>query len=240
MRWRLATWNLNASQRSSEQRRKAWDFLDDLNLDAACLQETVRPPGGRRATYAPAIERSWGTAVVAWPGVDLRPPLVQEGVGVAGTAVTAVLVKAGGVPITVVSVYGLMQQRANGIRYAVPSVHAVLNDLTATLDVRRSQQPVVLAGDLNVSPQIGPPDTEAHAAVIARITAFGLVDCLHSTHGEYVRTHRHRNDPASKAYQDDWVFASPPLRLLACEALDDDAAWALSDHCPVLVEFDAS
>ena len=71
-----------------------------------------------------------------------------------GTVVTAVLVKAGSMPITVVSVYGLIQKRANGIAYAVPSVHSVLNDLTATLDVRRSRQSVMLAGDLNVSPQI--------------------------------------------------------------------------------------
>jgi exonuclease III len=229
---------MNASQRSADERSKAWEFIGDLGLDAACLQETFAPPSGQRATYAPARERTWGTAIVVWGEVELRPALIQEGVTVPGTAVTASLTRDGGVPITVVSMYGLIQKRANGVGYAVPSVHSALNDLTATLDVRRSGQPVVLAGDLNVSPQVPPPDTDAHAAVISRIKAFGLIDCLGSTQDGFVRTHRHRNNPNSKAYQDDWVFASPKLRLVSCEALDDGAAWALSDHCPVLFEFD--
>ena len=67
-----------------------------------------------------------------------------------GTAVTALLAKPGGAPITLVSVYGLIQRRANGVGYAVPSVHGVLNDLTATLDVGRSKKAVLVAGDLNL------------------------------------------------------------------------------------------
>ena len=240
MRWRFATWNVNASQRTAEQRSRAWEYLDNLGLDAACLQETFAPPSGYRATYAPAVERTWGTAIVVWRGVDLRPAPIQEGVTVPGTAVTALLAKPGGAPITLVSVYGLIQRRANGVGYAVPSVHGVLNDLTATLDVGRSTQAVLVAGDLNISPQIPEPDTAAHEAVIARIKAFGLIDCLATTHDGFVRTHRHRNNPLSKAYQDDWVFASPTLRVISCDAYDDEAAWALSDHCPVVVELDAS
>jgi hypothetical protein len=94
-----------------------------------------------------------------------------------------------------------------------------------------------MAGDLNVSPQISPPDREAHVAVIDRIKAFGLVDCLGATHAEFVRTHRPRNKEAGPPWQDDWLFASPKLVLTRCEPVGTDEAWALSDHCPVLAEF---
>jgi hypothetical protein len=40
----------------------------------------------------------------------------------------------------------------------------------------------VVGGDLNMSPQIRWPDTETHKAVIQRIKAFGLKDCLRATH----------------------------------------------------------
>lgn len=71
MRWRLVTWNMNASQRSADQRRQAWELLDDLKLDAACLQETFAPPTGRRATYAPADDEA------AWALSDHCPVVVE-------------------------------------------------------------------------------------------------------------------------------------------------------------------
>jgi exonuclease III len=40
-------------------------------------------------------------------------------------------------------------------------------------------------------------------------------------------------------WQDDYLFASPQLadKLTACYADDTDAAWAQSDHCPVVADF---
>jgi endonuclease/exonuclease/phosphatase family metal-dependent hydrolase len=137
--------------------------------------------------------------------------------------------------VTVASVYGMLAFRVrNGQRYAVTTLQRTLSDLTPVLDVHRSQAPVILAGDLNVSPQIQWPDTAAHTAVIARIKAFGLTDCLGDTNdGEYVRTYGKPETP----FQDDWVFASPALKCTRCEPVDTEEAWALSDHCPVIAEF---
>jgi len=106
------------------------------------------------------------------------------------------------------------------------------------LDVNRSGAPVVLGGDLNVSPQIRWPDTDAHRAVIERIKAFGLRDCLGATHQGFVQTYRSRNPRARGPWQGDWVFASERLNLLSCDPVDADQAWALSDHCPVVAEFE--
>ncbi|MGH9894322.1 MAG: hypothetical protein ACREA0_20530, partial [bacterium] len=138
--------------------------------------------------------------------------------------------------VTVASVYGMLALRVrNGRRYAVTTVHRTLSDLTPILDVKRSKAAVILAGDLNVTPQIREPDTAAHEAVIQRIKAFGLADCLGDAHdGQFVRTYsKHKLE-----WQDDWVFASPALRCTSCEPVHTKEAWALSDHCPVIAEFE--
>lgn len=67
-------------------------------------------------------------------------------------------------------------------------------------------------GDLNVSPQIRWPDTDAHEAVIKRIKAFGFRDCLRDTHTGFVGTYRSRNARSRSPWQGDWVFASDRLR----------------------------
>ena len=51
---------------------------------------------------------------------------------------------------------------------------------------------------------------------------------------QYVRTFGTREAP----FQDDWVFSSPALVCTRCEPEDTDEAWALSDHCPVVAEFE--
>jgi exonuclease III len=140
--------------------------------------------------------------------------------------------------VTVVSVYGVMHKLRNEVTYATTSVQRTLSDLTPVLDVHRSKARVVMAGDFNVSPQIGSSDTNAHVAIIDRIKAFGLVDCLGSKHDGYVRTHRHRNKMDGKAWQIDWMFSSMKLKLSSCKPMDVEEAWKLSDHCPVVADFD--
>jgi|HubBroStandDraft_6_1064221.scaffolds.fasta_scaffold110449_2 endonuclease/exonuclease/phosphatase family metal-dependent hydrolase len=45
------------------------------------------------------------------------------------------------------------------------------------------------------------------------------------------------NRPASRPSQLDYVFASDSLvpQVSACTVRDEDAAWALSDHCPIVI-----
>jgi endonuclease/exonuclease/phosphatase (EEP) superfamily protein YafD len=141
--------------------------------------------------------------------------------------------------IVLVSLHGLHETfQLSSTRYAVSTVQRSLSDLTPLLDVHRSQMPVILAGDLNVNLQLPWPDGDAHRAVIDRIKAFGLVDCLGSSDGDQIPTHRYLNNPSSTPYEDDWLFASPTLRLLDCQPVDTEEGWALSDHCPVVARFE--
>ncbi len=66
----------------------------------------------------------------------------------------------------------------------------------------------------------------------------GMIDCLGEFHTDFVRTHRHKNNPDSVPYQDDWIFASKKLKPVSCAPLDTEEAWKLSDHCPVVAEFE--
>lgn len=118
--------------------------------------------------------------------------------------------------------------------------------------------PVVLAGDFNATTQIAaeePWECEIQEArvLFERLRALGLHDLIELTRDTrtrldhcscpapascaHVRTYRHGNRKDSRPTQLDYVFASkqllPPT---ACKVWDEEAAWALSDHCPVVVD----
>jgi endonuclease/exonuclease/phosphatase family metal-dependent hydrolase len=98
-------------------------------------------------------------------------------------------------------------------------------------------------------------DTDGAAAVFARLRARGLTDCLGRTFTggppragctcpepdtcSHVQTFRLRNRVDSRPTQMDYAFASQPMiaRLARSRVVDDDEAWTLSDHCPVIPEF---
>ena len=245
---RVVIWNMNACFRSPAEVARAWEFLWSLSPDVALLQE-VRMPEAPSALYTEIPGRGWGTAVVGSDRVTLDPkrriPLADEPDGASipeshrGASTVAMAHLDGASAMTVASIYGLHWDRQGTTRYAVSTLHRTLSDLTPILDVKRSKEAVVIAGDLNVSPQIAEPDRAAHAAAIDRIKAFGLVDCLGELHDGYVQTHRHQNRRGGKPWQDDWMFASPAVELVSCEPVDTEEAWALSDHCPVVGVFRA-
>jgi hypothetical protein len=244
--FRLVTWNLNCSFR--ERGDKPWRYLDSLQPHVALVQESYRPPIEGAIGAELGGTRPWGSWVVPYGEVTLDEillePVSNQTPGKGGPlevshpgafAVADAHLPVGRI-VTFASVYGMLAFSVrNGMRYAVTTLHRTLSDLTPILDVYRTPAQVVLAGDLNVSPQIQEPDTAAHAAVIDRIKAFGLVDCLGQAHnGEFVRTFGKRETP----FQGDWVFASPTLKCVRCEPVDTDEVWTLSDHCPVIAEFE--
>jgi exonuclease III len=144
--------------------------------------------------------------------------------------------------------------------YACARLHRMLSDLTGVF-ARSRRLPVIVAGDLNITTQIAyerqtQADTDGGAAAFARIRAWGLTDCLGRTFTgrpllesctcpdrdacSHVQTFRLKNRSDSRPTQLDYAFASPPLvsRLTRSIVVDDDTAWRLSDHCPLVLEFD--
>jgi len=111
---------------------------------------------------------------------------------------------------------------------------------------------VLLGGDLNIlaGRPVG-PQLDRHQVVLARLKAYGLVDCLERKRkpgplegcprdlGDgCTHTLTKRVKGRTTAYQDDYLFASKWLahRLETCEALPftEDSP---SDHTPIVATF---
>ncbi|NUO50824.1 MAG: hypothetical protein HOV80_18380 [Polyangiaceae bacterium] len=247
MRLRVVSWNMNHPFRR-EQAEEQWAYLDSLEPTIALVQEAPPPPASCQAIFQEVPRVKLRTGIVAYGKVELTEiptvPLGEDApeghlvTSCPGTFVAARAKLSDGPRVTLISAYGLLSSVLTKTNYATTNVHRMLSDLTPLLDVQRNKQPLIFGGDLNVSPEVPQPDSAAHVAVIDRIKAFGLEDCLGEHHdGKLVRTLRHMNKPESKPYQIDWVFSSRKLRSIRVRANDCEAAWRLSDHCPVIADF---
>ncbi len=168
--------------------------------------------------------------------------------------------------VTLVSGYGLFDDRhptERGLVYSTTTVNRMLSDLTPLIDSDAGRR-MIIAGDLNVGTQYKDPSPEEphrhgphHRATFERFGALGMVDCLAagvaSDRGplagcacgpapecRHVRTYRHDDQPNGHPGQIDVIFATRALvkSMVTCVAVDDEQAWKLSDHYPVVAEFE--
>jgi exonuclease III len=174
-----------------------------------------------------------------------------------GFAAADVRCPTSGFELTVVSFYGSWEKLANGPYESSARVHRMLSDLTGVL-AGALKHPVLVAGDFNLSTEhdgTGPARTAAAIADVTfrRLRSWGLVECIAETgesrprlHGcrcldgeRCAHTRTYRGKVGSGTGQLDYAFMSPMLlpRLRECTVVDNEAAGALSDHCPVVLEF---
>jgi hypothetical protein len=164
---------------------------------------------------------------------------------------------------TAVSLYGQWEMMPGGKNmYACARLHRMMSDLTCVLAASR-RYPIVLAGDFNVTtqfPSSKPTQAERDAAAsasaaFARLRAWGLTNCLVRNGASnprpaectclegnactHVQTFRSNTRLDRLPTQLDYAFLSESIApTVKCRAVHDDAAWELSDHCPILLEFD--
>ena len=243
MRLRVVSWNINC--RGAE----SWEYLDrTLRPDVALLQEAVPPDGVANVLSRPIDRRRFGSAIVTYGDAFARP---LDGVALAGATEAdlpeshpgafrvAEVALPGMAPVTVISLYGFMPKVMNQTAYATTTLHRSLSDLIPLLDTRaNSGRRVVLAGDLNATPQYSDRYyARQQELVIRRIEAFGLKVCLGDGHEHFVTTFRRVRGDRRVEYQDDWMFRTPNLRLVSCEAIQE-AIGPYSDHAPIVAEFE--
>jgi exonuclease III len=174
-------------------------------------------------------------------------------------AVADVADEQGRTVFTVVSLYGLWETIPDGRIYACARLHRMISDLTSVFATLR-RRPVIVAGDFNVTTQIAcvgqtKADTNSAAAVFTRLSSWGLVDVIATTGSTrpkladctcpephscaHVQTFRLRNRADSRPTQLDYAFVSDKLaKAIRCEIVQTPEAWALSDHCPLVLEID--
>jgi hypothetical protein len=184
---RLATWNLNHWRQPlfpTDTRRLAWEYLTNtLGAQVALVQEAVPPLelDRDRAVYGEmAGHRNWGSAVVALdaglaiePLRSVRVPWSRRRFLLAnthpGSVAVAQLTVPGIQPITLVSVYGVLDGSP------ISTILRVVADLVPLFDSPYGSR-VILGGDLNVSTATPNPKNLARAdAVFAAIRSLGLV-----------------------------------------------------------------
>jgi len=206
------------------------------------------------------VTRDWSTAVAARTKptyiTDARAareykarPLLPFKPSRPGTW-TAARVKVGRVTVTAIALYGLLDEMSDA------SVHRSMSELSPIFDHRTYGKYVLLGGDLNVfaNPRPDDPTRERHLAVLTRLEAYGLSNCLEKFKRpkqqadadpcpcgdagcrRHWRTYRRSEAAPGLAYQEDFLFASRALadRLERCEVLPFQPS---SDHAPLRATF---
>jgi endonuclease/exonuclease/phosphatase family metal-dependent hydrolase len=266
-RLRVVTWNQDHWKRTPAQREAGWARLDAMRVDVALLQESVPPHGiGRERVLWREIggSRRWGSSVLTF-GMKLeeithaRTRYARHAYALQQTYPGAIAIgrvhPPAGLPVTVISVYGVMDP------YVQTTLFRMVADLIPLFDSVDGRR-VILGGDLNLETASQSPERPRLLAILASIESLGLVNlfrvakerpprapncpCAMGTDCFHVQTHRHdsfvgtdRQDFPSHL---DYLFASPELAADCSRVwLDEgDADWALSDHRAVLADFDLS
>jgi endonuclease/exonuclease/phosphatase family metal-dependent hydrolase len=267
-RFTVATWNLHQGMdRRAANIAATRDFLETaVRPTVALLQEAVAPrPDDDQCRWERADGRLFGTAVVASAGrLESIPTFSSRhskkhrfsiSSTVPGAFVAQLVVDVPGVaPFITISAYGLM----NPI-YAQSSMLRMVADLVPLFDAPGLRDRIILGGDLNVYDQAKDRGTrERWLAILAAIESLGLVNLLKATRSDreramgcpcrdpecwHVETFRHRLRRETPGYlTTDYLFATPALagRLISLAVWNDrDEVWDLSDHCPIVAEFEA-
>lgn len=264
MPFRVATWNTNHWQRSPEERERTWAHVGDLGVDAALLQEWVPPRdlNRERAIWRElGGSRRWGSAVVTFgPRIEeithARSRYAQYAYPLMNTHPGAVTIARvhpeGAAPLTLVSIYGVIDT------YAQTTLFRVVADLIPLFDSGDGRR-VILGGDFNLTTATSDPELVRYRAILNAVESLGLVNLFRTARARpgptlgcpcdgtdcyHVQTHRNKNlmgTPRENLPGHlDYLFATPDLAR-ACTRIwtdDTDPEWSLSDHRAVLAEFE--
>jgi endonuclease/exonuclease/phosphatase family metal-dependent hydrolase len=255
---RVVTWNIANKER-------AFAALRTLDADIALLNE-ASPPATEKGIWREktdgrdAKNRPWSAAVLSphpigeitdalpsWRGVTRNVPFMCSR---PGSWIAAWVEVTRSENLTAVALYGLLDE------FSDASVHRSLSELSPLFDDARYRKQVLIGGDLNTwtAWPANDPFLARDASVLQRFEALGLVDCLAAkrppgrlegctcTFGDACTHTRTRLDPRrpNVPYQNDYLWASKKLaaRLVSCTALATDEWFSISDHAPIVAEFD--
>ena len=97
----------------------------------------------------------------------------------------------------------------------------------------------MIGGDFNADEALDEKQRgRSHHIFFERLEDFGFINCYQKFNNERVQTLRHKE--SSFAWQNDYLFAGKKLyeRCISCKVIDDKSLYELSDHNPILAEFD--
>lgn len=200
--WTVLVWNMGLGSPGARNARENWNRLSGLmeehSIDVALLSEvsTELLAGVEGALYddrgtrgRDGNRREWCTAIISPHGCREirdaqavsyrgRRPKVPFENSRPGSWTAGVVSVPGAGNLTCVSIYGLMDELSEA------SVHRSLSEISPLFSDPRYKEPLLLGGDLNTSTQWPKgPHLDGDRAVLERIKAYGLVDCLEKMRG---------------------------------------------------------
>ena len=258
---RFATWNLKQAIAPKKPIADLWSHTaTDIDPHVMVFTEAKVPkdgvPSGWTAQWKEGgigHRRRWGT-ILAGRGVELRPithvgswrqrPFKNSWPAALAAAEVIVGGRSWG---AVIGIYGMLVdaqgERVGSGRISVPLM------LEEVAPIVRAHRNVVVAGDFNIWPNDKPRILDrlglvdvVEATADQRPPLDGCCGCTLGSRCGHMWTHRNGNGPNAAVQQIDFVFASTPLarqiRDVRGGVRDFPQSWELSDHAPVVVDFE--
>lgn len=234
MKLRVATWNMNHNKRAG---KRAWDFLRyTLEPDLALVLE-AHPPvhlaNGEHFIYPAGVTSTIGTSGIWSRELALQQVPIETSRPEALVACVASVAQEKPA-LLVISMYGTFDPT----NQVTPNLHRMISDLHPLLIDKAYKGRIIMGGDWNIDRGfngIYPGQAPLHRLVFERLEDpfYGLLRC----NKEPLRTIRHQS---KFSYQDDYIYAGKWLmaRLVSCDVVKDPVTKELSDHLPVVAEFE--
>jgi exonuclease III len=262
---KVATWNIKQAVAPKKPLEDLWDFAAyGIGVDVMVFTEGKVPfdgvPVGWNAVWrAEGIgeRRRWGTVIAARNGVELID--ITNGVegdggfvighSWPGTVTIVDVVQDGETVLTIAGVYGITQDAdGNSIGSGAHSVPTILNELVDLINSPRGER-LVIAGDFNLWPRDMPEELYEIMIDVVEDTSDtrepleGCSGC--SFEGEpcgHMWTHKNGNSDNAAVQNIDYVFIAPELADVCVDVYGGEAdfqgIWNVSDHAPIVVEFE--
>ena len=232
-------WNMDYWKRTEDNRAKAWEYIQSVDPDVCLLNECSTHTSQEYSVHS-VYRRGWGTGVFSkhqlteitsvTKGTRLIPLIKSHPESLVSTKF-----ELNSKNITAISLYGKIDQDG----FCITTLHRSLSDLTPIFSQRRNTEWLIIGGDFNADVLIDDQQNDnAHRIFFDRLKDFKLQDCCKKFNPERIATIRH--PMTNKQFENDRLFAGKQLydRLVSCEVIDDPNLYELSDHNPIIAEFD--
>ena len=222
----VLVWNMDYWK--SSKREAGWDYIQSKNPDIALLNECSNHDSQKYSIHH-IDKNNWGC------GVFSNHELTEKKFEMSHPeAIACGELEIDEKKITAISLYGKLINT-----YSITPLHRSLSDLTPLFVKKSVRDWLLIGGDFNADEQYDDRyGGRSHHIFFERLRDFKLYDCYKKFHTGPVQTIRHSS--SSFPYQNDYLFTGKKLydACVSCEVIDDENLYTISDHNPIIAEFD--
>ena len=242
MKIKIATWNM-AYWQHKKLHDETWNcFLNQIEADIFLFQEgrpteAIKDQKNHLVWNEIGGKRDWGSGIYSPKYELLEENIETQFKGVFSIGNTQI----NNEKITLISLYGLMENSDPTKGYSISNLHRMLSDLTGLFNGHiEGKRKIIMCGDLNASTQFDEMQkNNSHKILFNRIDDFGLKDVYQlSGNKSHVQTLRYAR--SQKPWQNDYFFVSNSLvkKFTKYEIINNEEIRKFSDHNVVIIEME--